>query len=58
MRDDVLMEVCMGTIPQNPQRIEDRKAQKLIERIEKMRVRQRKDIGEESPAPKQRPSAA
>jgi hypothetical protein len=48
----------MGTIPQNPQRIEDRKAQKLIERIEKMRVRQRKDIGEESPAPKQRPSAA
>jgi hypothetical protein len=48
----------METSLQNPQRIEDRKAQKLIERIEKMRMLQRKDIREEPPAQKQRPSAA
>jgi len=49
------------TTPKYPQRVEDLKAKKLMERIEKMRVLQGKNIGKESsqaPVPQQCPSAA
>jgi hypothetical protein len=42
----------MQTSPKYPQRLEDRKAQKLMERIEKQKLQ------EKAPAPKQCPSAA
>ena len=42
----------MQTSPKPPQRLEDRKAQKLMERIEKQKLQ------EKAPAPKQCPSAA
>lgn len=42
----------MQTSPKPPQRLEDRKTQKLMERIEKQKLQQK------APAPKQCPSAA
>ena len=42
----------MQTSPKSPQRLEDRKAQKLMERIKKQKLQ------EKAPAPKQCPSEA